>query len=183
MENQFAQLVQKSAELNWCVRIYCTTCGSMDFRNSLKEITENSGSKLANHLYDLKIEEYTRLQNWDECLRLAFHELGSQSLQTQVLYNWLSSINKNIRFADWNLFYFVRHLPDDSPIKNEWVSKSIYLALDTEDESLIETLIWTLRADIAKFEQLKQVAIAKSLFSSKIKRAMINTENLYISLT
>jgi hypothetical protein len=40
MENKFAQLVQKSSELNWCVQIYCTTCGAMDFRNSLKEISQ-----------------------------------------------------------------------------------------------------------------------------------------------
>ncbi len=175
MENQFVQLVQKSSKLNWCVQISCTTCGAMDFRNSLKEISQNSDSKLVEILSELNIEEFKQLQNWGECLRLAFYALRFPFLQTEVLAKWLPKINDNIRFADWILFYFVRYLPEISEVRETWISKCADLAVDSQDESLIESLIWTLRSDLLKFKELSEIVKRLSSNSLKIKRATVTT--------
>ncbi|MBA3632043.1 MAG: hypothetical protein H0W58_04410 [Acidobacteria bacterium] len=175
MENQFAQLVQKSADLNWCVQIYCTTCGAMDFRNSLAEISQNDGSKLVEILSELDIEEFTQLQNWGECLRLAFYDLRFPFLQTEILTEWLPKINDNIRFTDWILFYVVRYLPDNNEVRNAWISKCADLAVESQDESSIESLIWTLRADLPKFKELSEIVKRLSSNSPKIKRTIVTT--------
>ena len=174
MENEYAKLVQKSAEMNWCVQIYCTTCGSMEFRQSLREISNNDYSKLVKLLSDLNIQEYTQLRNWDECLRLAFHDLPFSFLRAEVLSNWLLIINENIRFADWNLFYFVRYLSKENNVRNEWISKCIVLAIKTQDESLIESLVWTLGSSVSEDKTLLELAKSKSASSTKIRNALFN---------
>lgn len=178
MMNQFARLVKTSAELNWCVQISCTTCGAMDFRKSLQEISQNDPSKLIQILSDLDIAEFIKLQNWGECLRLAFYDLRFPFRQAEILSEWLPDIEDHIRFADWNLFYFVRYLPENNEVRDSWISKCADLAVDSQDESLIESLVWTLRSDLTKFKKLSETVTQRGNYSPRIKRAIIETSGV-----
>src|SRR5688572_11933413 len=120
MPNEFAQLVQKAAELNWCTRIYCTTCGNGEFRKSLTAMGDGIGFRLADALSALDINEYTRLKNWDDCLRIAFLHLPFPPQREKVLTRWLTQLDLNIRFADVVLFYVVRYLPSDENVRQGW---------------------------------------------------------------
>ncbi len=54
----------------------------------------------------------------------------------------------------WNLFYFVRYLSESSEVRDSWITKCADLAVQSQDESLIESLIWTLRSNLSNYKQL-----------------------------
>lgn len=143
----------------------------MDFRNSLKEISENDSSKLVEILSELNIEKFTKIQNWGDCLRLAFYDLRFPFLQTEILSNWLPILNDNIHFADWILFYFARYLSENNETRKAWISKCIEVAVKSQDESLTESLIWTLRSKIENFDGLFESIEGLKTYSPKINRA------------
>src|SRR4051812_15682534 len=100
MNNEFAHLVKKASELNWCTQIYCTTCANGEFRQSLKQIGGGDSFELAQALADLNIDEYTSLRNWDDCLRIAFLHLPFPGQHEKILNSWIPKLDRNIRFAD-----------------------------------------------------------------------------------
>lgn len=176
MDNDFAQLVRKASELSWCTRIYCTTCANGEFRNALKQIGGDSFG-LAQALADLDIDEYVRLRNWDDCLRIAFLYLPFPGQHEKILNCWVSKLNRNIRFADVVLFYIARSLPFGKEVSRTWISACVDLATSFKDESLIESLIWVLRSGVAEHEELLSIAQSLGATSFKVKRALMETSN------
>jgi hypothetical protein len=178
MNNEFAQLVKKASELNWCTQIYCTTCANGEFRKSLKQIGDGNSFELAQALADLNIDEYIRLRIWDDCLRIAFLHLPFPGQHEKILNSWIPKLDRNIRFADVVLFYIVRSLPFGKEVSRAWISACVDLAASFKDESLVESLIWVLRSDVAKHEELLRIAQNLSATSFKVKRALMDTSNL-----
>jgi hypothetical protein len=175
--NEFAQLVEKASELSWCTQIYCPTCAKGEFRKSLKQIGGKNSFELAQALTDLDIDEYTKLRNWDDCLRIAFLHLPFPGQHEKILNSWIPKLDRNIRFADVVLFYIVCSLPFGKEVSRAWISACVDLATSFKDESLIESLIWVLRSDVAKHEELLRMAQDLSATSFRVKRALMDTSN------
>ncbi|MBC7929889.1 MAG: hypothetical protein H7Z38_04905 [Rubrivivax sp.] len=178
MNNEFAQLVKKASELNWCTQIYCTTCANGEFRKDLKQLGGGNSFELAQVLADLDIDEYSWLRDWDDCLRIAFLHLPFPGQHEKILSSWIPKLNKNIRFADVVLFYIVRSLPFGIETSRAWISACVNLAVNSKDESLVESLVWVLRSELPKYDGLIHTAKHLSATSFKVKRAMIKTDNL-----
>jgi len=175
MESVFAQLVEKAAELNWCARIYCTTCGSRDFRDALEQIAGDGGFGLVEPLSSLEVKSYVGLRDWDDCLRIAFLHLPFPGQRERVLTAWLENLGENIHFADVVLFYLVRALPSKSELRESWTSACASLACASKNESLIESLVWTLRSDVSNHADLFGLAQELSASSFKVRRALFET--------
>ncbi len=172
MNNEFAQLVEKAAEMNWCTKIYCTTCLNSDFRRRLEQLAGGTGFGLVEPLCSLEVRNYTRLRDWDDCLQMAFMHLPLPEQREKILEAWLEKVNDNIRFADVVIFYIVRSLPSKMKVQKSWIEACASLACRSEDESLVESLAWTLRSDISKHPDLFQIAKALSASSFKVRRAL-----------
>jgi hypothetical protein len=83
-----------------------------------------------------------------DALRLALDELQAPSLKERVLTAWLPRLDQHIPLADLVLFYYVRHgalfAPMSLEVLQQWLRKCVNLASHTRDESLVESLVYTL---------------------------------------
>ncbi|GAB6283328.1 MAG: hypothetical protein STSR0008_20900 [Ignavibacterium sp.] len=171
IKNSFVEIALKAAELRWCTEPYCTTCGNQEIRNELRKISKDGGFELAKQLSELSPSDIVNLPNWDNCIRLAFFEIVLLGPKEKVLEAWFSKLDKEIYFADVILFYIIRSLSFEMSVTKEWINKCISLAIDFKNESLIESLIWTLGVNINKYPNLFEIA-NKMTTSDKIKRAL-----------
>jgi len=154
--NRFLSLLHVARRNRWCTRP-CTTCGASDFRAELRQL----GTELADDLADLDLSALEETPGWDDALRLAFDELQTPELKDQVLTMWLPQIDRHIRLADLVLFYYVRRgalfVPMSIEIIQQWLAKCIELASQTGDESLVESLVYTLGTRYRQYATLDAV--------------------------
>jgi hypothetical protein len=108
------------------------------------------------------------LSNWQDCLRVTFTDLQPQ-VQGRVLIAWLDAVGEDVGFADFVLFYLVRPLLFQPDVKEAWIRRGIQLALTTLDESLVETLVWTLGKGVRDHPPLFEAVQKHS--SPKIRHA------------
>jgi hypothetical protein len=138
------------------MNMYCTTCGATEFRSAMKQL----GDGLADELASLDLSALTEIPNWDETLRLVLDDIRKAELMDRVLTAWLPQLDRHIRVADLILFYYVRRGAINAPMSIEvlqrWREKCIDLALQTSNESLVESLIYTL-GDYRKYPELDVV--------------------------
>jgi hypothetical protein len=66
----------------------------------------------------------------------------------RILTAWLPQLDRHIRLADLILFHYVRRgalfAPMSVEVLQQWREKCVDLAVQTKDESLVESLICTL---------------------------------------
>jgi len=154
--NRFLNILESARDNKWCMNLYCTTCGATEFRSAMKQL----GDGLADELASLDLSVLTEIPNWDETIRLVLDDIRKTELMDRVLTAWLPQVDRNIRVADVILFYYVRRGAINAPMSLEvlqqWRTKCVELAVRTQDESLIESLIYTL-GDYRKYLALDMV--------------------------
>ena len=170
MSNTFVEIVQRASQLGWCTRPYCTTCGNQEIRAELRKVAGESGFGLAEQLSQLSPSEIVLLPDWDNGIRLAFFEIVLPGPQERILESWLERLDKEIDFADVVLFYIVRSLPFGQSVGTRWIEKCIPLALDTHNESLIESLLWILKGNVNNYPALYN--LANQTKSPKVAKAL-----------
>jgi hypothetical protein len=142
--NRFLSLFQLAIQNQWCMTPSCTTCGTRDFTNALRQF----GAELADHLANVDLSELEMASDWEGALRLSLDEIQTANLMDRVLLMWLPQLERHIRLADLVLFYYVRRgalfAPMSIGVLQQWKAKCIDLAIHTGDESLVESLICTL---------------------------------------
>ena len=162
-------MVQTASQLRWCTKPHCTTCGNREARARLKAIAFDAGFALANQLSELTPSEIVKLPNWDDCIRLAFFEIPLPGPQEKVLTSWLHNLHNDVQFADVVLFYIIRSLPFRESIGKDWIEKCVSLAIDTKNESLIESVLWTLGAKAKNYPAFLELAGQLTLSPTVVK--------------
>ncbi len=168
--NRFLSLLHLAAKNQWCTTPFCTTCGAREFRSGLREF----GTELADNLADVDLSELEMTSDWEGALRLALDELQAADLMDRVLLRWLPQLELHIRLADLVLFYYVRRgalfAPMSINVLLKWKTKCIDLAIQTSDESLVESLICSV--DIHR-EPPELGAVVRDLVSSGSRRVAL----------
>jgi len=174
--NQFLEIVDMAFKNHWCVNPFCTTCGTMDFRNALRDLNNSDRSNLVETLSTVDIHELNRFPNWDNAIRIALGEIKKPSDMDTVLRSWLPHLDSNVALADIVLFYFVRRgalfAPMSIEVLYEWRVACISLALKIKDESLLESLVYTLGSEIQNYKDLWYLIEGISDKSQRIKLAL-----------
>jgi len=174
-ENRFLSLVQQAHAESWCTRIGCTTCGNMMFRDKLQELTEHDKRLLTQELLDIDLDALAKYSNWTDCVVFALQlETTSEQLD-RVLLNWLGQLRQHVRLADKVLFYCCRNgllTPISPEMCSKWISSCIVVAVETRDCSLLESLVYVLRENIAEHKDLKDTMEEEALRSEKLRRAL-----------
>jgi hypothetical protein len=174
--NLFMNVLETAHKKNWCVRTFCTTCGSSDFRGALKDLVGNDGRQLVESLASLELRDLLKYPFWRATIRLALGEIHSPKQMDEVLLAWLQQIEHFPRVADLVLFYFVRRGTVFAPMSFEvltaWTDQCVKIALKSNDESLLESLVYTLGSNLSEYPNLESTIISKSSKSSKIKCAL-----------
>src|SRR5712691_7481520 len=153
MDSQFIQAIRQAIANGWCVEPFCTTCGNMEYRKALDEIQE-----LTNDLAGLDTRDLVGVRNWSKCLCIGFLTQGFRINWNTVLRSWLPKIQGNVRFADHVLFSIIRYMQIRTEAAQEWIGECIRLGIETEDPSLVESLIRVLGRNIAEYPQLLAIA-------------------------
>ena len=112
---------------------------------------------LAQELLCLPISEYVKLPHWKGHLNEAFHFCDSD-LKATVLHRWLNFYSGNVLFVDWLVFYAIRRFRRHTLIWDRWIKAALELAERTKDESLVESLVLTLRPNISAYPSFASLA-------------------------
>jgi len=68
--SKLSNLINLASEKNWCTRLYCTTCGALDFRSELRKLSNEE------ILEDLRDLPETFCEHHADVLRLVFVEIA-----------------------------------------------------------------------------------------------------------
>ncbi len=183
MSNPFLQLVKKANDLNWCTQPYCTTCGSLEYRNQLKKLSGKLGGQLSNALSELDPNEITKIDNWRGALEIAFIDLPFSLQAEGLLESWFKSIRENIDFTDFVLFKIINCFPSENQIRKRWISECLNIALEKKYFSLVESLILVLGKDTLKYPELLELSKEFAASSNQMKRVLLNACNIRVSKT
>ena len=167
MSNSFIETIKRANDRNLCVSHWCTTCTCADFRQSLREIPD-----LKQALISLDVGELTRMDRWSPALRWAYITLPSPQDCEDVLWAWLAHFDNHVRFMDHLMFWVLDCGPFEGAAASACLEKSISLAIRTRDTSLIETLVWCLRARLAEFPALFDLAMSEGTRDDRIYNAL-----------
>lgn len=141
--NRFLNILESAKDNKWCMNLYCTTCGATEFRSAMKQL----GHGLADELASLDLSALEEMPDWVETLRLALDDIRMAELMDRILTAWLPQLDRHIRLADLVLFHYVRcgaiNAPMSVDVLQQWREKCVDLAVQTGNESLIESLICT----------------------------------------
>jgi len=175
MSKPLYEIILKAHEQNWCVTPYCTTCGSSEYRNALKELSGPLGGGLADALADIDLQEISLLPNWQDALLVAIMDLPILQQVEDVLNAWLPKISDHIALADLILYKIVRYMRKDNATRNNWIVRCIDIAINSRNFSLIESLLLVLRREA--WDHRKLIAIAKeySYSSAQMDRVLRNS--------
>ena len=182
MSNALLDLMREGTRYKWCMTPYCTTCGSLEYRNKLKNLAGPlGGGPLANALDEIDIDELMRIPRWQDGLLIAVIDLPISMQVDGVLKAWLPKATQNIRFADYVLFKITKHLPRQSDTRRDWINACKTMAVDTKDFSLVESLILVLGQDAKNQPELLGIAADFARTSSQMRRVLLNACNLNVN--
>jgi len=159
--NAYIDLLHQAHEKQWCIQEFCTTCGSMEFRNAATALGHQEGNQLVASLASLELSELYRFPKWNVALYLSLYCIDKAEDMDTVLSSWLPQLDAHIRIADLVLFYFVRRgalfAPMSIGVLEQWRDACIDLAVRTHDESLVESLICTEGRYYSDYPELAEV--------------------------
>ena len=180
MSNPLIDIMKEGSERNWCMTLYCTTCGSKEYRKKLKELAGPLGGPLANALSEIDIKELTAIPNWQDALLIAINDLPPSMQVEGVLKAWLPGIANNIRFADYILFKLVKYMDRNSETRTDWINSCIDVAIETKDFSLTESLVLVLGQNSKEHSELISTAKKLVTSSAQMKRVLRNVCNINV---
>lgn len=176
--NPFLVILGKAIEQDWCIKPYCTTCGARDFRSALQSLGGLLGGPLVNALSEVNFDELMSFPKWDRAIEIAVRDLPVPGQATGLLESWLRRADECIRFFDVVLYRLARYLPEEHPVRAQWITKGIALALQTQDFSLVESLILILERKAMQDEKFITLAKQFAGESEQMKRVLRNACNL-----
>lgn len=175
--NAFISALNMARQNRWCTKPMCTTCGAVEFRTALRR----RGETLADDLAQLDLDVLQRTPGWRDGLRLALDHLSSANLKDRVLSAWYPQLDEHVAVADFVLFYYIRRgallAPMSITVLTSWRDRCIELALQTHDESLVESLIYTLGDRYREYPLLKAEVEQLTLTSSRVALAAKRQRN------
>jgi hypothetical protein len=182
MTNPLLAIMREGIKRNWCMTPYCTTCGSLEYRNKIKELAGPLGGPLANALEDIDINELTSVPKWQDGLLIAIIDLPVSEQVEGILKAWLPKANGNISFTDYVLFKITKYLPRQSDTRKNWIDTCMVMAIGTKDFSLVESLILVLGQDAKNYPELMTIATDYAKTSCQMRRVLLNACDLIVKV-
>jgi hypothetical protein len=168
-----ADVARKAALGGYCTKLFCTTCGGMQVRTEIRAIGgryARYGGPLVRALTD-EPPYLASLPRFHEIGFLAFIALPFKTQQDEVLEAWLPHAREDLFFLDVVLMFFVRHYPHTDSLRQRWVELGFERAVQTGDDSLVETMIALERAAVLERPAFMAVAGALAEDSTCVARA------------
>lgn len=156
------------------MRPHCTTCGSHEYREHLRQLAAPLGGPLIRALSDMDSSELISIHGWEGAIEIAIGDLPLSGQAEEVLKAWIPKIGVNLSFDDVVLFRIVRYVRKDRPVRTAWIDAAVVRAVLIGDFSLTETLILILGADASRYPELLRTATAIAHESGQMRRVLRN---------
>ncbi len=151
-----------------CKKVYCTTCGGL--AHAIRSgITPQINEEISTALSNLTISEFLNLEEWCGYL------LNNYPISVQTIYERESKIldTSNIQQLDYYLFH-ARLSMKNTVTYRELLDQGINAAIETANDSLIETVAIILGGEILNQDRFLKLALEKSKTNKNIHRVLYN---------
>ena len=151
-----------------CRKVYCSTCGGLASAVK-KNMSDELSTEIKTDLLKMSLEEFINLRSWSEFFSRNYpNEVGSiierdaENVDTSKISNIDHFLLKS------------RHWRQLSPAYEKLLQLGIEKAIQSENESLIETLSIVLGENLSKHKQLFELAMKKNYTNKNIHRVLYN---------
>ena len=148
-----------------CSKIYCSTCGGAVSTIQKSNIT----AEINEMLLDLTVPDFLNLNGWREFLLRNYLARCHLIFEREFKQIDISDIKQ----LDYYLFH-ARSVMKNTTFYENLLNKSIHLAIETSNESLIETVLIILGEQALNYDSLLQLSLEKSKTSKNIHRVLYN---------
>jgi hypothetical protein len=173
--NAFLDLLKTAKRENWCTKPGCTTCGSTQYRSALQKLASQDGTPLARAMAEADPGQVMLAMCNPDAVIMATRFLHRGQLD-EVLSAWLPGLGPNPRLADHVLFYLIRSgtlISGISPeVARSWVDACFDVALNGRDNSLVESLLYTVPERCQERDGFMALAAELGEGNPRVKRAM-----------
>ena len=173
MKNEFIVAIEEAISKGYCMKVFCTTCGSGEFRKMLADIDKDSpvNPKLEIALSQIKPQELIKFEDWNDALKIALYDISNLHVD-EIIVNWLDIMDESIIFTDYVTYYIVRGLSNDTQLWIDWINKGIAIAQNTKNVSFSESLVWTISYKMNDYPEFQNYCISLANDSKKLKIAL-----------
>jgi len=152
-----------------CEKVFCTTCGGV-----AGAVERNMTTKLRSNIHaallEMTVSDYRRLGEWGELLQ----KVDLISVRAIFEREKIKNGQVDIRKLDQYIFGARGFMRNDDAY-NIFLEQAIKVAIETSDDSLIETVSIVLGEDILNNNDLFSLALEKSKVNKNIGRVLYNT--------
>ncbi len=152
-----------------CESVYCSTCGGLAFAVK-RNMTAELENDIEEALLEMSVSDFKSTGDWGEFLQ-EINPTGVISIFEREEKHFDPS---DIRQLDRYLFDG-RKLMRHSSAYQELLQRGISMAIETSDDSLIETVSIILGENILKYEELLSLALEKSKWNEDMHRVLYNS--------
>jgi len=156
-----------------CDKLYCTTCGGLaKYVDGV--LDKQTRSKIEAILNVAQINDFYEFGFWEEFITQSY-----PTAHNRIRSKWLDGIKKRLNLDRPNSFAYylikARGRFENKDADHCFIlDRGIKLALETNDVSLIESLIIVLGEEAVNYPELVDLAIIKSKDYEPLKRALYN---------
>jgi len=167
-EKLIERLNQYQALSKSCDSVYCGGCGGLAFAVK-RNMTDELRGEIDAALSEMSISDFKSAGDWGEF----FHETNPAGVIAIFERETAHIEPSDIRQLDRYLLD-ARNLLRHTPEYKELLEQGISFAVDTGDDSLVETLSIVLGVNILNHTELFSLAMKKSKFNRGIHRVLYN---------
>jgi len=152
-----------------CDGVYCGGCGGLVFAVR-RDMTAKLRGEINAALSEMSVSDFKDVGDWGEF----FQEINPAGVISIFEREEKRIDVSDIRELDRYLFD-ARKLMAQKPTYQKLLDQAISAAIETSDDSLIETVSIMLGEDILKYEQLLSLALEKSKWNEDMHRVLYNS--------
>lgn len=126
-------------------------------RDALAQLAQPDANRLVEELSAVDPADLYLVEGWAGVLYHAVALLDAPLIE-QVATRWHERFQADLRIADWVLFQLVRTGRLSPDLSKAWIDNAVHLALEVQDPSLVESLLYVLGPDLGGRDALRRLA-------------------------
>jgi len=166
--NSLNKIFKQANKGNWCIKAFCTTCGSQEFKQAVQAEMQSN----PNFISDIKNCDFDQIQpieEWTGGVYRLFQEFEIMKNSSEIFNYWIE--RNDISPIQYNhLFFYIIRNSKNTKIKDKWTFKLTEIAEKQNDESIVETLLIDLKEQVKYFPKLIKLVENKFKHSGKIMK-------------